>query len=84
MDWILKQKRANALKFKKQGINTYTKPTLRYCLECEKVWEISTTGSILFYRHLPTYKLPRVKCKKCRNLSVESYEKQNGKKRGKR
>ena len=84
MDWILNKKRETGFKPKKQDINTYSKPALRYCMECKKVWEISTAGSILFYNHLPTYKLPRIKCKACRNLSTESYEKQNGKKRGKK
>ena len=40
--------------------------TLRYCLKCEHVWEISTSGSILYYKHLPTYGLPRKKCKSCK------------------
>ena len=75
MDWILNKKSGNAL-VKKQSKNTYTKPTLRYCIDCKKVWEISTTGSILFYAHLPTYGLPRKGCKSCKNLSIESYEKQ--------
>jgi len=56
--------------------NTALKATLRYCLECKKVWEIGISGSILFYSHLPTYKLPRKICKACNNLSIDTYEKQ--------
>tara|TARA_R110002110_G_scaffold120534_2_gene295785 strand:+ start:460 stop:726 length:267 start_codon:yes stop_codon:yes gene_type:complete len=82
MDWILNKKTKkegkSALKIKRRGINTYAKQTLRYCLKCKKVWEISTTGSILFYKHLPTYGLPRKNCKSCNNLSVLSYERQKG------
>ena len=76
MDWILNKKRQVNPKPKKQGINTYVKPTLKYCLNCKKVWEISTTGSILFYKHMPTYGLPRKTCKSCNNLSTDTYEKQ--------
>jgi len=76
MDWILNKKREVNPKPKKQGINTYAKPTLKYCIKCKKVWEISTTGSILFYKHMPTYGLPRKTCKSCNNLSTDTYEKQ--------
>jgi hypothetical protein len=76
MDWILNKKREVNPKPKKQGINIYTKPTLKYCLDCKKVWEISTTGSILFYKHMPTYGLTRKTCKSCNNLSTDTYKNQ--------
>ena len=39
---------------------------LKYCKECQHVWERSTTKSIIYYDNLPTYKLPRIVCKKCK------------------
>jgi len=49
---------------------------LKHCLKCKKTWEIGTNGSILFYKHLPTYGLERKTCKGCNNLSIKTYEKQ--------
>ena len=40
---------------------------LKYCEGCKHVWERSSTGSILYYAHLPTYKLPRITCYKCKS-----------------
>jgi len=57
-------------------MGNYSKPSLRYCINCKKVWVISTTGSILFYDHLPTYGLERRICKACDNRSTETYERQ--------
>ena len=39
---------------------------LKYCEGCQHVWERSSTKVILYYNHLPTYKLPRITCKKCK------------------
>jgi hypothetical protein len=74
MNWIIDKKPLS--KYKKQGINSYKKETLKYCLECKKVWQISITGSILFYKHLPTYGLTRQTCKACKKLSIKTYEQQ--------
>jgi len=78
MDWILNKKRISNtdLKKKKKSRKNYSKPSLRYCIDCKKVWVISTTGSILFYDHLPTYGLERRTCKACDNRSTETYEHQ--------
>ncbi len=69
MDWIINKKRVSDLSLKKRRKvrKNYAKPTLRYCINCKKVWEISTTGSILYYEHLPTYGLDRRICKACNN-----------------
>tara|TARA_R100000808_G_scaffold81_2_gene584 strand:+ start:5415 stop:5609 length:195 start_codon:yes stop_codon:yes gene_type:complete len=40
---------------------------LRFCNSCKYVWEISTEGTCLRYGNMPSYKLPRVTCKKCDN-----------------
>ena len=78
MDWILNKKRTSNtdLKKKKKIRKNYSKPSLRYCINCKKVWVISITGSILFYDHLPTYGLERRICKACNNRSTETYENQ--------
>ena len=47
---------------------------LKNCEECNKTWEISTTGSILFYEHLPTYKMTRKKCKNCEGSDIRAYK----------
>tara|TARA_R100001443_G_scaffold70469_1_gene78762 strand:+ start:113 stop:337 length:225 start_codon:yes stop_codon:yes gene_type:complete len=38
---------------------------LSYCESCKQVWEKTWGRSYLFYRHLPTYGLPRKICKHC-------------------
>ena len=79
MDWIINKKQINALRpKKKKKVINYQKAKLRYCLDCKKVWEISTSGSILFYEHLPTYGLERRNCKSCDNLSIKAYKQQRG------
>ena len=40
---------------------------LRYCMYCEKSWEIGFGCVIHSYDHLPTYGLLRKKCKICKN-----------------
>jgi len=47
---------------------------LKYCKECNKIWEISTTGSILFYEHMPTYGMTRKKCKNCKGIDIRAYK----------
>lgn len=39
---------------------------LKYCLQCCRVWEISYTGSISSYGHMPSYGLPRKDCMICK------------------
>ena len=78
MDWIINQKQSHAFNHKKskkkKKRDNYTKIKLRYCLDCKKTWEISTSGSILFYDHLPTYGLQRRICHSCNNLSIKAYK----------
>lgn len=79
MDWIINKKQNNNLRpTKKKKVKNYQKAKLRYCLDCKKVWEISTSGSILFYEHLPTYGLERRICKSCNNLNTKTYKQQRG------
>lgn len=44
-------------------VNAYT---LYYCKDCSHVWEVSWTGSIIRYKHMPTLNLKRVTCKPCK------------------
>ena len=46
------------------NLKTYA---LYFCENCMSVWEISCTGSIHSYGHLPTYGLPRINCRVCEN-----------------
>lgn len=82
MDWILDKKQIkenkDLIKYRRKNPITYSKQTLRYCLDCKKVWEIGTAGTVLFYSHLPTYGLPRRKCKACNNFSIVSYRSRKG------
>ena len=82
MDWIINKKKPKKSDLaQRSDINTKVFDTLRYCLKCEHVWEIGTSGSILFYKHLPTYGLPRKDCKSCNKLSILSYKRQKGEKK---
>ena len=60
----------------KNNKNKFTKEArrLKYCERCSHTWEISTSGSILFYAHLPTYGCTRKKCAKCKGGSIETYK----------
>ena len=64
-----KRKTANGSGTKEQEKNIHTRETrrLKYCTKCKRVWEISCTGSIHSYGHLPTYGLPRLNCRVCEN-----------------
>jgi len=57
------------------NLKTYA---LYYCENCESVWEISCTGTILRYKHLPTYGKERVTCRHCKNGNNNNYKKTNG------
>ena len=46
--------------------------SLKYCEKCKYVWEKSSTGSIIYHSDLPTYKLPRINCKKCEGNENEN------------
>ena len=43
---------------------------LKYCLKCKKVYEQNVLyyEKEIHYSHMPTYGLPRVTCKKCKNF----------------
>ena len=60
----------------KNNKNKFTKEArrLKYCTMCSHTWEISITGSILFYAHLPTYGCKRKKCHKCKGKSIKTYK----------
>ena len=59
---------AKTKKVKSKNINVMYQ-RLKYCEECKHVWEKSTTKAIHYYKNLPTYKLPRITCKKCKEKS---------------
>jgi len=42
------------------------KYTLKYCIKCEKTWEIDCTRTTMRYGNLPTYGLKRKTCKYCK------------------
>ena len=42
------------------------KYTLKYCIKCEKTWEIDCTKTTMRYGSLPTYGLKRKTCKYCK------------------
>ena len=39
---------------------------LYYCKDCSHVWEVSWTGSIIRYKHMPSLNLKRITCKACK------------------
>ena len=51
--------------------------SLKYCEKCKYVWEKSSTGSILHHSDLPTYKLPRIICNKCKKRNKAYKENEN-------
>ena len=57
------------------NLKTYA---LYYCENCESVWEISCTGTILRYKHLPTYGKTRITCRHCKNGNNKTYQQTNG------
>jgi hypothetical protein len=38
---------------------------VKYCSKCQTTWEYNYGGSLIHYRHLPTYGLDRVECQEC-------------------
>jgi len=70
IDWVIKSGKDWAKKYGSNSKNTYTKESrrLKYCNSCKMVWEISTIGTgIHRYGHMPTYGLPRIVCRICKN-----------------
>ena len=53
------------------NLKTYA---LYFCENCVSVWEISCTGTILRYKHLPTYGLKRITCRHCKNGNNRTYK----------
>lgn len=49
---------------------------LYLCEGCNHVWEVSWTGSIVKYKHLPTYGLKKRECKICANGHNRTYQSQ--------
>jgi len=47
---------------------------LYLCDKCEHIWEISTTGSILRYKHLPKYGKIKKTCRFCINGHNKTYK----------
>jgi hypothetical protein len=62
-------------KKRQANLKTYA---LYFCENCVSVWQISCTGTILRYKHLPTYKLKRTKCRYCKNGNNKTYQQTNG------
>lgn len=50
---------------------------LYFCEPCKHVWEISCTGTIIRYKHLPTYGLKRIACPYCKNGHNKTYKEKN-------
>lgn len=72
MDWVFKahQKvRINEVVKNHGEVNEHTRESrrLKYCEDCERVWEVGFTGAVHSYGHLPTYGLLRKTCRICEN-----------------
>jgi len=68
MDWVIKiLSKPKTLNRKIKNNYNYDQRRLRFCKDCKKVWELTWSKSLLYYDHLPTYGLPRKKCKYCKN-----------------
>jgi len=66
-EWIV-TKKPNSYKPKKNSFkngNSKEAKRLRCCSKCNKVWEIGINGKFSIYENMPTYKLPRKKCRLC-------------------
>ena len=50
---------------------------LYFCKPCNHVWEISCTGTIIRYKHLPTYGLKRIECPYCLKGHNKTYKDKN-------
>ena len=55
--------------------NQHTKEArrLKYCLKCKRVYEVNVLyfGKEIHYDSMPTYGLPRITCKECKNIKVD-------------
>ena len=56
----------------KKNIHTSETRRLRYCKDCEYVWERGERGHPIKYTNLPTYCLPRVVCKMCKSIKKQN------------
>ena len=70
MEWVIKAlENAQLNKNKLRGDNQHKKEAkrLKYCITCKNVWESDVTYKFeIHYKDLPRYKLPRIKCNKCK------------------
>lgn len=70
MEWVIKALENSQLnKNKLRGVNQHKKETkrLKYCSTCKNVWENDLTYKLeIHHKSLPSYKLPRIKCNKCK------------------
>jgi len=69
MKWVIEQMARGYVNNITRGKNQHTKETrlLKYCVKCNLVFQKDSMYSIqLYYRNMPTYKLPRETCKKCK------------------
>jgi len=70
IDKYLRRSHTVANEVDKRSRNRYTKESrkLKYCPECDRVWEICTTGMVHRYDHLPTYGLMKKVCTFCKGV----------------
>ena len=47
---------------------------LYVCKECDHTWEISTSGSIIRYKHLPKYGKQPKTCNHCKSGNNKTYK----------
>ena len=67
MEWVIKAMSNKAVPKKPSTHYKISEEKhLSYCKSCQQVWEKTWARSYLFYRHLPTYGLPRKTCKYCK------------------
>ena len=69
MKWVIKQMTKGYVNNEAKGRSQHTKQTrhLKYCKQCKLVFQKDTMYKVqLYYKHMPTYKLHRETCKKCK------------------
>jgi len=62
---MIQGKSFNPINNKKSHSYDRSGAKLKFCTVCKKVWEHVLRGQN-YYKVIPTYKLPRVTCLKCR------------------
>ncbi len=78
MDWVIRRlsRKISSSKNKSNSRNSNLKESkrLKLCNMCKNVWEISHTGTTMYYNSFPTYKLERRLCRKCIGVIMKRRE----------